>query len=163
MCSFLTPNIVLKIILDALFEFKSKGKYERKMLNRLKRNFKRKICINSFWLMLQVLFFFGTGRWTNGKRMKQNKSCLKMMLNRLKGSFKRKIFINSLCLMSQVLLFFGASRWTNGKRMKQNKSCPERKACSVATWTKRKGMYKPPKIYNRSDTSLACASDISCL
>ena len=48
MCSFLTPNIVLKIILDALFEFKSKGKYERKMLNRLKRNFKRKICINSF-------------------------------------------------------------------------------------------------------------------
>ena len=30
-------NCVLKIILDALFEFKSKGKYERKMLNRLKR------------------------------------------------------------------------------------------------------------------------------
>ena len=34
---------VLKIILDALFEFKSKGKYESKMLNKLKRNFKRKI------------------------------------------------------------------------------------------------------------------------
>ena len=62
MCSFLTPNIVLKIILNALFELKSKGKYERKMLNRLKRNFKRKICINSFCLMLQVLFFFGAGR-----------------------------------------------------------------------------------------------------
>ena len=30
---------VLKIILDALFEFKSKDKYERKVLNRLKRNF----------------------------------------------------------------------------------------------------------------------------
>ena len=29
-------NFVLKIILDALFEFKSKDKYERKMLNRLK-------------------------------------------------------------------------------------------------------------------------------
>ena len=33
-------NCILKIILDALFEFKSKEKYERKMLNRLKRNFK---------------------------------------------------------------------------------------------------------------------------
>ena len=59
MCSFLTPNIVLKIILDALFEFKSKGKYERKMLNRLKRNFKRKIYINSFRLMSQVYFWRG--------------------------------------------------------------------------------------------------------
>ena len=39
MCSLLTPNIVLKIILDALFEFKSKDKYERKMLNKPKRNF----------------------------------------------------------------------------------------------------------------------------
>ena len=29
-------NCVLKILLDALFEFKSKDKYERKMLNRLK-------------------------------------------------------------------------------------------------------------------------------
>ena len=29
-------HFVLKIILDALFEFKSKDKYERKMLNRLK-------------------------------------------------------------------------------------------------------------------------------
>ena len=71
-------NCVLKIILDALFEFKSKGKYERKMLNRLKRNFKRKIYINSFCLMSQVLFFFSADRWTNGKRMKKNKSCLKM-------------------------------------------------------------------------------------
>ena len=35
-------NCVLKILLDALFEFKNKGKYERKMLNKLKRNFKRK-------------------------------------------------------------------------------------------------------------------------
>ena len=43
MCSFLTSNIVLKIILYALFEFKSKDKYERKMLNRLKRNFRGKI------------------------------------------------------------------------------------------------------------------------
>ena len=50
-------NCVLKILLDALFEFKSKDKYERKMLNRLKRNFKRKIYINSFCLMSQVLFF----------------------------------------------------------------------------------------------------------
>ena len=66
-------NCVLKIISDALFEFKSKDKYERKMLNRLKRNFKRKIYINSFCLMSQVLFFFDAGRWTNGKRMKQNK------------------------------------------------------------------------------------------
>ena len=55
-------NCVLKIISDALFEFKSKDKYERKMLNRLKRNFKRKIYINSFCLMSQVLFFFGAGR-----------------------------------------------------------------------------------------------------
>ena len=52
-------NCILKIILDALFEFKSKEKYERKMLNRLKRNFKRKVYINSFCSMLQVLFFFG--------------------------------------------------------------------------------------------------------
>ena len=71
-------NCVLKIISDALFEFKSKGKYERKMLNRLKINFERKIYINTFCLMSHVVFFFGTGRWTNGKRMKQNKSCLKM-------------------------------------------------------------------------------------
>ena len=70
-------NFVLKIILDALFEFKSKDKYERKMLNRLKRNFKRKIYINSF-CMSQVLFFFGAGRWTNGKGMKQNKRCFNM-------------------------------------------------------------------------------------
>ena len=55
-------NCVLKIISNALFEFKSKDKYERKMLNRLKRNFKRKIYINSFCLMSQVLFFFRAGR-----------------------------------------------------------------------------------------------------
>ena len=83
MCSFLTSNIVSKIILDTSFEFKSKDKYERKMVNRLKRNFERDIYINSFRLMSQVLFFFGTGRWTNGKRMKQNKSCLKMWRHRI--------------------------------------------------------------------------------
>ena len=70
-------KIVLKILLDTLFEFKGKDKYERKMLSRLKRNFKRKIYINSFCLMSQILFF-SAGRRTNGKRMKQNKSCLKM-------------------------------------------------------------------------------------
>ena len=48
-------------------EFISKDKYERKMLNRLKRN------LESFCLMPEVLFFFDAGRWTNGKRMKQNK------------------------------------------------------------------------------------------
>ena len=53
---------VFKIISDALFEFKSKDKYERKMLNRLKSYFKRKIYINSFCRMSQVLFFFGTGK-----------------------------------------------------------------------------------------------------
>ena len=53
---FYLKNFVLKIILDALFEFKSEDKYERKMLNRLKRNFKRKIYISTFCLMLQVLF-----------------------------------------------------------------------------------------------------------
>ena len=68
---------VLKIISDALFKFKSKDKYERKMLNRLKSYFKRKIYINSF-CMSQVLVFFGTGKWTNGKGMKQNKRCLNM-------------------------------------------------------------------------------------
>ena len=55
-------NGVLKILLDTLFEFKSKDKCERKMLNRLKRNFKIKIYINSFCLMSQVLFFFSSGR-----------------------------------------------------------------------------------------------------
>ena len=75
---FYLKNIVWKIISDAVFEFKSEDKYERKMLNRLKGSFKRKIYINSFCLMLQVLFFFGASRWKNSKRMKQNKSCLKM-------------------------------------------------------------------------------------
>ena len=55
-------HCVLKIILNALFEFKSKDKYEKKMLNRLKRSFKRKVYINSFWLMSQVLYFLGSGR-----------------------------------------------------------------------------------------------------
>ena len=59
------------MISDALFEFKSKDKYERKMLNRLKRNFERKIFINSFYLMSQVLFFFKASRWVNGTRMKK--------------------------------------------------------------------------------------------
>ena len=85
-CNVLFSHIkhcVLKIILDALFEFKSKDKYERKMLNRLKRNFKRKIYINSLCLMAKAIFFFGAGRCTNGKRMNKNKSCLKMWLHRI--------------------------------------------------------------------------------
>ena len=49
----------------------------KEMLNRLKRNFKRNIYLNRFCLMSQVLFFYGAGRWANGKRMKQNKRCLK--------------------------------------------------------------------------------------
>ena len=58
MCSFLTSKqCVSKIILDASFEFRSKDKYERKMLDRLKRNFKRKIYMNSFYLMPQVFIF----------------------------------------------------------------------------------------------------------
>ena len=66
-CNVLFSHVkycVLKIIFDALFGLKNKDKYERKMLNRLKRNFKRKIYINSFInsLMSQVLFFFGTSR-----------------------------------------------------------------------------------------------------
>ena len=40
----------------------NKDKYKRKMLNRLKRNFKRKTYINSFYFMSQVLFVFGVGR-----------------------------------------------------------------------------------------------------
>ena len=61
LCSFLMLNIVLKIILEALFSKVKKGEYETKMLNRLKRNFKRKSYINSFCVMLQLLFFFGAG------------------------------------------------------------------------------------------------------
>ena len=71
-------NGALKIISAGLFEFRGKDKYERKMLNRLKRNFNRKIYINSFCLMSQALFFFGTGRRTNGKTIKKSRSCLKM-------------------------------------------------------------------------------------
>ena len=55
-CNVLSSHVkhcVLKIILDALFEFKSKDKYEKKMLSRLKTSFKRKIYINSFCLMSQ--------------------------------------------------------------------------------------------------------------
>ena len=51
-------NYVLKIILDALFNFKSKDEYERKILNRLKRNFKRKVYINSFCLKLVSAIFY---------------------------------------------------------------------------------------------------------
>ena len=74
-CSFFyVKPCVLKSVLNALFEFRSKGKYEKVMLNRLKKNCRRKIYINSFCLMSQVLFFFGPGRWTNGKRIKQIKA-----------------------------------------------------------------------------------------
>ena len=86
-CNVLFSHIkhcVLKIILDALFEFKSKDKYERKMLNRLKRNFERKVYINRLCLMSQVLFSFGAGRWTNEtKKMKQNNGCLKLWRHRI--------------------------------------------------------------------------------
>ena len=44
-CNVLFPQVkmfVLKIVSDALFEFKSKDKYERKIPNRLKRNFRKK-------------------------------------------------------------------------------------------------------------------------
>ena len=46
-------NCILKIISDALFEFRNKDKDERKMLCRLYKNF----CLKS-----QVLFFFGADR-----------------------------------------------------------------------------------------------------
>ena len=64
-CNVLFSHVkkcILKIISDALLEFKSKDKYERKMLSKLKNNIKRKIYINNFCLMSQVLFFFGAGR-----------------------------------------------------------------------------------------------------
>ena len=44
-CNVLFSHVktcVLKIISDALFEFKSSDKYERKMLNRLKETLKEK-------------------------------------------------------------------------------------------------------------------------
>ena len=47
-------------ILDALSEFKDRC--ETKMLNGLKRNSERKVFINSFYLMPQVLFSFGVAR-----------------------------------------------------------------------------------------------------
>ena len=55
---FSRQALCFKNILDALFEFKSKDKYERKMINRLKRNIERKIYINNFCLMLQVAFLW---------------------------------------------------------------------------------------------------------
>ena len=61
-CNVHVKKRVLNIIFDALVEFNSKDKYERKMLNRLKRNFKRKKSIGSFCLMSQVLVFFGASR-----------------------------------------------------------------------------------------------------
>ena len=70
-CSVLfshAKNSVLKIS-NALFEFKSNSKYERKMLNRLKRNFRIKIYINGFCLMSQVFFFVGASRWRDDIRM----------------------------------------------------------------------------------------------
>ena len=66
-----------------VFEFKIKTNVKEWCLNRLKRNFKREIYMNNFCLMAQVLFFFGAGRWTDGKRVKQNKSCLKMWRYRI--------------------------------------------------------------------------------
>ena len=96
-------NCVLKIILDAKFEFKSKNNYKREMHNRLKRNFKRKIYINSFCLMSQVLFFCSAGRWTIGKRIKQNKSCLKIWHYR----------ILSMCESKACFIVM----WTKRKRM----------------------------------------------
>ena len=39
--------------------------------------------INSFCLISSVLFLFGADRWTNGKRMKQSNSCLKMWRHRI--------------------------------------------------------------------------------
>ena len=42
-CNVLFSHVkhyVLKIILDSLFEFKMKDKFERKMLNKLEKNFK---------------------------------------------------------------------------------------------------------------------------
>ena len=99
-CNVLFSHVkhcVLKIILDALFEFKSKDKYETKMFSRLKRNFERKDYINSFYVMSQVLFSFGAAGWTNGKRIKQNKSCLKMWRHRISPiqwytSWKQSLF-----------------------------------------------------------------------
>ena len=78
MCFFSCQTLCFKNNFECFIWAQSKDKYERKMLKRLKRNFKRKVYINSFCLMSKVLFFFGAGRWTNSKRMKQNKSCLNM-------------------------------------------------------------------------------------
>ena len=68
-------NCALKIILDALFEFKSKDKYERKMINRLKRNFKRKIYKQLLLNVTSLILLWS--QHMNGKTMKK-KSWLKM-------------------------------------------------------------------------------------
>ena len=59
---FSHQKLYFKNIECFIFEFKSKDKYERKILNRLKRNFKRKIYMNIFCLMSQSLIFFGASR-----------------------------------------------------------------------------------------------------
>ena len=98
-------------------------KKERKMLNKLKRNFKRKVYINC--LMSQVLFFFCAGRWTNGKRMKQNKSCLNMWRHRISPiwwytTWKQSLFhclvncqkyIIDLTSCSMYRHFFSTCKW----------------------------------------------------
>ena len=103
MYNYCCANFVVQILLNAMqcalfsrqklcfkdnfvcfvFEFKIKTNVKEWCLNRLKRNFKREIYMNNFCLMAQVLFFFGAGRWTDGKRVKQNKSCLKMWRYRI--------------------------------------------------------------------------------
>ena len=111
-------NFVLRIILDALFEFKSKDKYERKILNRLKRNFNWKIYINCFCLMSQVLFYLVPV----DEQMVKEWNKIKVV---------QKCDVTEFC-------------WYNNIRC-------ESKACSTATWTKRKRMIKMPKIYNWAD------------
>ena len=62
---FSHPKNCFKNNFGCFIEFKSNDKYERKMLNRLKRKIKRKTYVNSFCLMSQVLLFFGAERLTN--------------------------------------------------------------------------------------------------
>ena len=120
-CSVLFSHVkhcVLKIFLDALFEFKSKDKYGRKMLNRLKRNFERKIYISSFCLCLKSYFSLSPADEQMVKEW-------------------NKIKVVQKCDVTEF-------RWYDDIQC-------ESKACSTATWTKRKGMNKLPKIYNRAD------------
>ena len=127
-------NCALKMISDALFEFKSKDKYERKMLNRLKRNFKRKFYINSFCLMSQVLFFFGAGGWT----VKQwKKSCLKM--------WRYRVSPIRWCRSWKQSLFHC--------HVNEEKEDEETAKHILLIWL----------LVAHIDTSLARASDISCL